>query len=90
MSKYQVGDMVIGSYKRFGVLTQTVCAVVLEVLENGWISIIFDDSYGSEDQTIIHESIVCSPKSCCGCVHRLTRLVTGGFCPVSYESINPK
>lgn len=90
MNKYQVGDIVIGSYKRFGVLTQPICAVVSEALEDGWISIIFDNPYGGEDQVTIHESTVCSIEFCRGCVYRLTRLITGGFCPVSYEPINLK
>jgi len=85
MSKFQVGDTTVGCYERDGHV-EPIYSIVSGVRDDGYIEIVCNTPYG-QDSLIVHEDQVCSLNCCHTCAHRLTRLVTGGYCPASYLPI---
>ena len=87
MSKYKIGDMVYGCYQRSGCPTETISAIVTEILDQDFITIVFGTPYNREDIATVHENLVRSVPSCHNCIHRLTHLSSGGYCEGSYRSL---
>lgn len=86
MSKFQVGDIAVGCYERDG-RVEPEYSIVSRVLDHGMIEVVYETPYGKSDCAIISENQACSLNCCHTCAHRLTRLVTGGYCPASYIPI---
>ncbi len=87
MSKFKVGDTAVGCYERAG-RREPIYSIVSKVFQDGMIDVMWEDPYGIDDRSTIHENQVCSFAQCPSCAHRLTRLVTGGYCPASYSPIS--
>jgi hypothetical protein len=85
MSKFQVGDTAVGCYERNG-HSEPIYSIVSKVRDDGVIEVVCETPYGT-DYLVIDENQACSLNCCHTCAHRLTRLVTGGYCPASYLPI---